>query len=113
MDDLSSRHQLFMAAQRRLDLSLNQLWLRYIALTGSCAMIDIDAFLHGLSSLPAGEQDILAHALNERLDEVYEACRVPYLAADLPAVTPEDPLTVLHQLLDHPPPPPEDPHLPQ
>jgi hypothetical protein len=111
VDDLNSRHQSFLAAQRRGELTLQQLWLRYIALTGTCAMIEIDAFLYGLGSLPAAEHDILAHALNERLDELYQASRVPYLATDLPAATPEDPLAVLHQLLDRPP-TPKEPHSP-
>jgi len=103
MDDLTSRHHLFVAAQHRGELTLQQLWLRYIALTGTCAMIDIDAFMHGLSSLPAVEQDILAHALNERLDEVHQASRVPYLTAHLPVGGSEDPMAVLRQLLDRPP----------
>jgi hypothetical protein len=108
VDDPSSRHpspQVFVAAQRRGELTLQQLWLRYVALTGTCAMIEIDAFLHGLGTLPAGEQDKLAHALNERLDELYQASRVPYLAADLSPDNGEDPLAVLQQLLDRPPTP--------
>jgi hypothetical protein len=109
VDDLNSRHQLFLAAQRRGELTLQQLWLRYIALTGTCAIIDIDAFLHGLGSLPAAQQDILAHTLNERLQELYQTNRVPYLAAD--TATSEDPLAVLHQLL-HQPPTPREPHTP-
>jgi hypothetical protein len=101
VENFSSRHQLFLAAQRRGELTLQQLWLRYIALTGTCAIIEIDAFLHGLGSLPAAEQDILAHTLNERLHELYQANRVPYLATH--AAAPEDPLAVLKRLLDQPP----------
>jgi len=107
VDDLSTRHHAFVAAQRHGELTLQQLWLRYIALTGTYGAFDIDAFLHGLSDLPAAQQDILAHALNERLDEVHQTRRVPYLNSRLPAVNPEDPLAVLHQLLDRPPPPDE------
>jgi hypothetical protein len=81
----STRHHLFTLAQRRGELSLQQLWLSYAALTGTCAMIEIDAFLHGLTWLPAAEEDKLAHALNERLDEVYQESRLPYQGTDLPS----------------------------
>lgn len=114
MDDPGSHHpspQMFLAAQQRGNLTLQQLWLRYLALTGTCAIIEIDAFLHGLSTLPAGEQDKLAHALNERLDELYRASRVPYLADHLSSANAEDPLAVLQQLLNRPP-TPNQPHPP-
>jgi hypothetical protein len=103
MADLNPRHELFVAALRRGELTLQELWLRYIGLTGTCAMIDLDAFLHGLSGLPAREQDILAHALNERLDEMYQASRVPYLTIRPPAGDSEDPLAYLQRLLGRPP----------
>jgi hypothetical protein len=105
VDPLSPRIQAFVTAQRRGELTLQQLWLRYIALTGTCGAFEIDAFLHGLSDLPAAEQDILAHALNERLDEVHQASQVPYRTCQPPSA--EDPLAVLNQLLDSPLPPTE------
>jgi hypothetical protein len=48
-------------------------------------VVELDAFLHGLTTLPAAEQDKLAHALNECLDEVYQESLVPYLATELSA----------------------------
>jgi hypothetical protein len=103
VDDLSLRHHLFAAAHRRGGLTVQQLWLRYLALTGSCGVFEVDAFLHGLTTMPPVEQNILAHALNERLDDLYRASRVPYLSPDVPTVKPEDPLTVVHQLLHQEP----------
>jgi hypothetical protein len=85
MNRSSTRHHSFTLAQRRGELSLQQLWLSYVALTGACAMVEIDAFLHGLTWLPAVEEDKLAHALNERLNEVYLESRLPYVATDMPA----------------------------
>ncbi|MDT0277611.1 PP2C family protein-serine/threonine phosphatase [Blastococcus goldschmidtiae] len=60
------------------DLSLEQLWMRYFALGGTGDLTDVDAFLHGLATLPDHESDLLAHAVNERLDELSTRHRVPY-----------------------------------
>ena len=54
-----------------------------------------------MGPLSVGNQDVLAHTLNERLDELYRADRVPYLGS--PSANPElaDPLAVLAELLRH------------
>lgn len=102
MTEGPARHQLFDQARRRAELSMRQLWLSYLALGGHGDLFDLEAFLQGLATLPPHEQDVLAHALNEELTELYQAARVPYL--DLPdpqASEPdEDPLTVLNELLN-------------
>jgi hypothetical protein len=63
------------AALRRADLTLEQLWTRYFALGGDADLMDVDAHVAGLVRLPPGERDKLAHAVNERLDEVIGANR--------------------------------------
>ena len=63
------------------DLSLEQLWTRYFALGGSADLMDVDAYLTGLTSFPDNQRDLLAHAVNERLDELVEPYRVPYSRA--------------------------------
>jgi hypothetical protein len=60
------------------DLSLEQLWMRYFALGGTGDLTDVDAYLNGLGDLPDHECDLLAHAVNERLDELFTRHRVPY-----------------------------------
>ena len=60
------------------DLTLEQLWMRYFALGGSADLLDVDAYLSGLASFPQSERDLLAHAVNERLDELIAPHRVPY-----------------------------------
>jgi serine/threonine protein phosphatase PrpC len=65
-------------AYRNADLSLEQLWARYFALGGNLDLVDVDAFLTGLVPMPAMERDMLAHAVNERLDELRSQRRVPY-----------------------------------
>jgi hypothetical protein len=94
-----SRSPLFQAARQRAELSVDELWLRYLALTGTCDVFELDAFLNDLTVWMDHEQNVLACALNERLDELYQAVRVPYLMLSSPTSRPEDPLAVLHELL--------------
>jgi hypothetical protein len=75
--DIDDRHRLFAAAWVRGELTVQELWLRYLALGGTCDAFDVDGYLQGLLPLDALEQDILAVALNERLDEIYRAARIP------------------------------------
>ncbi len=60
------------------ELTLEQLWVRYFALGGTADLTDLDAYVHGLSDLPDHQSDLLAHAVNERLDELFTRHRVPY-----------------------------------
>ena len=55
---------------RRAELTLEQLWLRYFALGGVAGLVEVEAYLHGMLALPPVQRDILAHAVNERLDEL-------------------------------------------
>jgi hypothetical protein len=48
-------------------LTIEELWLLYFAYTGVADPLDVDAYLNGLLELPAGEHDILAYAVEERL----------------------------------------------
>ena len=59
-------------------LRLEDLWMRYFALGGDADLMDVDAHLAGLTVLPVLQCDILAHAVNERLDELIAQRRVPY-----------------------------------
>src|SRR5215207_4126178 len=62
----------------RAGLTLEQLWTRYFALGGAAGLMEVEAYLHGLMPLPALQRDMLAHAVNERLDELTWPHRVPY-----------------------------------
>jgi hypothetical protein len=83
-DDTSTRHLLFAAAFAQAGWNVRQAWLSYFALGGSCDIFDIEAFLEGLVTIAAHEQDVLAVAFNERLHELYLEHRVPYLHTDAP-----------------------------
>jgi hypothetical protein len=78
---------------------VDDLWLRYLALTGTCDVFELDAFLNDLTTWTDHEQNVLACALNERLDELYQVVHVPYLMSSSPTSEPEEPLAVLRELL--------------
>ncbi|WP_410589969.1 PP2C family protein-serine/threonine phosphatase [Amycolatopsis sp. lyj-23] len=84
----------------RSDLSLEQLWMRYFALGGSLSLLELDAYLNGLVPLPRVDRDMLAHAVNERLDEVAGPSRAPYSHSVSDAKPLHGPLKALVDLLE-------------
>ena len=65
------------AARLHAGLTVQDLWLRYLALGGNGDAFDLDGYLQGLTALGSLQQDVLAQALNEALRESYQAHRVP------------------------------------
>jgi hypothetical protein len=65
------------AARVRSDLTVQDLWLRYVALGGTGDVFDLDGYLQGLVPLEVFQQDVLAQALNEALDDLYRAHYIP------------------------------------
>lgn len=84
----------------RTGLTLEQLWLRYFAIGGSCGLIEVEAHLLGMMTLPVGECDMLAHAANEHLDDVDRQARIPYSRDLRSAPSRADPGVALVELLD-------------
>jgi len=83
MDTEDGRHGAIEAARLRAELTVQDLWLRYVALGGSGDAFDIDGYLQELVGLDRFERDVLAQAVNEALEERYRAARVP-LSSGLP-----------------------------
>jgi hypothetical protein len=73
----NSLSQRFHDAVESCGLSVSELWLRYFALGGDAGEIELDAYLNGAIAFPALQHDLLAHAINERLDEIAPP-RAPY-----------------------------------
>jgi hypothetical protein len=71
------RHRRMSAARTRAELTVQDLWLRYVALGGTGDAFDLDGYLQGLVPLESFQQDVLAQALNEALEESYRAYRIP------------------------------------
>ncbi|WP_247826775.1 hypothetical protein [Arthrobacter antioxidans] len=49
-------------------LTAQELWLHYFSVGGNLRAFELDAYLHGAHPLPAGERNLVAHALNEMID---------------------------------------------
>jgi hypothetical protein len=93
------RHLPIEAARVRAELSIQDLWLRYLALGGTCDAFDLEGYLFGLVPLETFQEDVLAQAVNEGLGDIYDAARVPLTIA-VPDGIDVDPLAeVVEQLL--------------
>ncbi|MGY1802370.1 hypothetical protein ACI78T_03715 [Blastococcus sp. SYSU D00922] len=51
-------------------MTARDVWFRYLALGGTADEVSVSAQLHGVLDLRPGEFNILAHALNEELDDL-------------------------------------------
>ena len=99
------RHQLFEKARQRAEWSTTQLWMQYLAVGGSLDLFTVEAYLHGLAPLPTSQQDVLANALNERLNDLYQAAKLPYLHLPSDSTPPSpDPVRIINELLRYHPP---------
>ena len=74
---IDERHRRMDAARVRAELTVQDLWLRYVALGGTGDAFDLDGYLQGLVPLEPYQQDLLAQALNEALEDDYRAYRIP------------------------------------
>lgn len=59
-------------------LTIEELWLRYFAIGGDSGKVEVEAYLAGLTALTTLQHNVLAHAINERLDELGPSPRAPY-----------------------------------
>lgn len=82
IDNHLAGYRRFLGAFEASGLSVDELWLRYFALGGEAGEVEVEAYLSGLMLMTPLQHDILAHAINERLDEIAPE-RAPY-SADLP-----------------------------
>ncbi|MCA4135191.1 hypothetical protein [Arthrobacter sp. M4] len=60
----------FRQAFEAAGLALEQVWMAYFGIGGMSGLMEVQAYVHGALRLPALERDLLAHALNETLDEL-------------------------------------------
>ena len=79
------RYRSMEAARVHCELSVQDLWLRYLGLSGSNDAFDIDGYLQGVLTLDPHEEAVLAQALTEALADSYEAYRRPLAAPPGPS----------------------------
>lgn len=63
------------------ELSCSELWLRYFALGGMTAALELEGVLHGALTTSDNDRDRIVHALNERFSELGRDRRLPYSGA--------------------------------
>jgi hypothetical protein len=65
-------------ARRDLGLSIPDLWMRYFALGGMSAALEMEAILYGALVPRTHDRDVIAVALNERYAELGGDHPIPY-----------------------------------
>ncbi len=95
-----ARYRRMDAARVRAELSVQDLWLRYLALGGTDDAFDLDGYLQGLVPLDAFEQDVLAQALNEALEDLYQTYRIPLSTPAVDGCDDDRLRELVEQLLD-------------
>ena len=65
------------AARVRAELTVQDLWLRYLALGGTHDAFDVDGYLQSLVPLDTFQESVLGQALNEALKDSYDSYAIP------------------------------------
>jgi hypothetical protein len=71
------RHRQMDVARVQAQLTVQDLWLRYLALGGAGDAFEVDGYLQGLVPLDTFQQDVLAQAINEALQQFCQSYSVP------------------------------------
>lgn len=71
------QRQLTNRAVREAKLNLPAVWLRYFEYTGAADETELEAHMYGLLTLTPMECDVLAHAVNELIDELPDNAGLP------------------------------------
>ncbi|MBE0011098.1 hypothetical protein [Arthrobacter sp. AET 35A] len=77
-DEEQEQRKLLAIAVRHSGIHVKELWLYYFSIGGDAGEYEIDAYLNASYSLRPGQRDLLAHAVNEMIDELPPPPRAPY-----------------------------------
>ncbi|NEM07091.1 hypothetical protein [Geodermatophilus normandii] len=97
------RHERMDTARVRAELTMPDLWLRYVALGGTGDAFDLDGYLQGVVPLETFQQDVLAQALNEALEDSLRAHRIPLSTVSVDSTGDGRLGRLVDELLDDPP----------
>jgi len=103
------RHRRIDAARLRAELTVQELWMRYLTLGGSNDAFDVDGYLQGLLPLDTFQEDVLAQTVNEALQDSYDCYSIPLVTADVDD-SDERLHSIIRQLLNELPPLGESDH---
>lgn len=73
-------------AMMHANLPLTTVWDHFLNMGGIIGQLELDAYLHGMMTLPDDDCDFVAQAVNELLDDIARTggdpcCRAPYRSA--------------------------------
>jgi hypothetical protein len=77
-DEEQTQRVLIKAAMVASDIPHRDAWQRYVEYSGLVDTFGVRAYLAGMVSLPLDECNLLAHAVNELIDEQPPPLRAPY-----------------------------------
>jgi 8-oxo-dGTP pyrophosphatase MutT (NUDIX family) len=77
-DESNVHAQAIREAMEESGIPLGEVWIRYFSFTGAAGEYEIDAYLNGSLELPTHERDLLAHAVNELINELPPRRKAPY-----------------------------------
>jgi hypothetical protein len=100
-------------ARTHTRLTVQDLWLRYLALGGTGDAFDLDGYLQGLAPLDTFQEDVLAQAINEALLDHYHSYLIPLSPPAALEQWDDDSLRRLIAEILRGPPPPDTPLGPQ
>ncbi|WP_049822551.1 hypothetical protein [Arthrobacter sp. H41] len=76
------QHEQTLGALTFAGLTVDEVWFHYLNMGGGIGGTEVDAYLHGMMALPAGERDCVSQAVNELIDDLGGNCgalhRAPY-----------------------------------
>ena len=76
-----NRYRSMEAARRHAEVTVQEVWLRYLALGGTADAFDIDGYLQGVLTLDPFQETVLAQTLVEALAESCQFYSRPLTAA--------------------------------
>ena len=77
-DESNVHAQAIREAMKESGIPLGEVWMRYFSFTGAAGEYEIDAYLNGSLELTPHERDLLAHAVNELINELPPRRKAPY-----------------------------------
>ncbi len=77
--DANRQHWFTVEAASRPGVDHDDVWTNYTSMGGTCGDVEVAAYLNGLLLLDRMQRDLIAHAVNELLDDIASSdCRAHY-----------------------------------
>lgn len=99
-DRAGEQRRSFSAAFERSGLGVEELWTEYFGVGGDAGFLEVDAYVHGMTMLSALDRDMLAHVVNEHLDQHTETGRAAFSRPYRNPRPQTPPLAALVELVD-------------